>query len=47
LADLVHSYGGEFSLRLPEPALALGFVLGTALLAALAARFSVTRHTRY
>jgi cell division transport system permease protein len=47
LAGLAQSYGAQFALRLPSlPALALG-VLGTAVLGAIAARWSVTRNTRF
>lgn len=47
LATLAHSYGADFALHLPEtPWLAVA-VVGAAVLAALSARWSVTRSTRF
>lgn len=47
LAVLASSYGAEFALRLPTWPWILGFIFGAAALGALAARWSVTRNTRY
>lgn len=47
LAVLASSYGAEFALRLPAWPWIFGFILCSAGLGAVAARWSVTRNTRY
>jgi cell division transport system permease protein len=47
LLTLARSYGAEFSLHLPEAAWLAAAVAAAALLAALSARWSVTRNTRF
>ncbi|MFA7679167.1 MAG: permease-like cell division protein FtsX [Pigmentiphaga sp.] len=47
LAVLASSYGAEFALRLPSWPWIFVFIVGAAGLGALAARWSVTRNTRY
>ena len=47
LRDLAATYGSDFRLRAPASDAQLLFLLATAALGALAARLSVTRHTRF
>jgi len=47
LLGLARSYGAEFALRLPALPVLATAVLGTSILGALAARWSVTRNTRF
>jgi cell division transport system permease protein len=47
LADLAHSYGAEFAIRLPQPPWLAAFVVVVLLLGAFSARWSVTRNTRF
>jgi len=47
LLRLVRSYGAEFSLHLPSVPILILAVIGTGILGALAARWSVTRSTRF
>jgi cell division transport system permease protein len=47
LIGLARSYGAEFALHLPGPAVLIGAVVAAAALGALSARWSVTRSTRF
>jgi cell division transport system permease protein len=47
LARLASSYGGQFALRLPDSLSLFLSVIVVAILAALSARWSVTRNTRF